>query len=392
MAKRLLFVDDDANLLAGLRRMLRPMRREWQATFCGSGPEALAEMARQPFDVVVSDMRMPGMDGAHLLRQVRELYPGTARLVLSGQADRDAILAGVGPIHQYLAKPCNPDTLIATLNRVCALDEWLPDELLRQRICRLESLPGQPRLVRAVADRLTAGGNSLADVGRLVAQDAGLSLKVLQLVSSAFLGPKAAPTLPHPAQAVTLLGQDAIKTVALTGHAFVPFNADHPSGFPFDDFWRHSRAVAWNASLLVKSAGGSRAEVDAAYAAGLLHDVGKLALALARPEEMAAMQRAVARQQLPPAEAEQSVFGRLIHPQVGAYLLGLWGLPPAVVAAVGHHHQPPDSGGMDCHAAVVTANRLAHNGSAPEHGNPPELETLLIHPESTRYEHQNSVC
>lgn len=366
MSKRLLFVDDDANLLAGLRRMLRPMRHEWHTTFCTGGPEALAEMAKQPFDVVVSDMRMPGMDGAHLLRHVREQHPGTARLVLSGQADRDAILAGVGPIHQYLAKPCTPDTLKATLGRVCALDEWLPDEALRQSICRLENLPSQPALHRAVVDHLQSGTDSLAEIGRLVAQDAGMSAKVLQLVSTAFLGPKPAPTLPHPAQAVTLLGLETVKTITLGGHAFTPLQPPHPSNFPFDAFWRHSFTVAWNASLLVKADGGSRAEIDAAYVAGLLHDVGKLVLAITQPEQMAAVQQLIAWHNLPPLQAETRVFGRVIHPQAGAYLLGLWGLPAGVVAAVGHHHQPPETGRLDCRAAVAMANQLAFGAELGE--------------------------
>lgn len=382
MTKRLLFVDDEANLLAGLRRMLRPMRHEWQTTFCNSGPQALAEMARQPFDVVVSDMRMPGMDGAHLLRQVREQYPDTVRLVLSGQADRDAILAGVGPIHQYLAKPCTPDTLIATISRVCVLDEWLPNEMLRQYLCRLETLPSQPHLYQGIIDHLHSDSDSLPDIGRLVAQDAGMSLKVLQLVSTAFLGPKPALALPHPAQAVKLLGFDAVKIVALAGHGFVPFEPSHPSGFSIDAFWEHSRAVAWNASLLVKAEGGSRADVDAAYVAGLLHDVGKLALAITRPEQVAEMQQLAGKYQLSPTEAERRVFGQVIHPQVGAYLLGLWGLPSVVVAAVGHHHQPPETDSMDCSTAVAMANRLDHNGSATRNGGTPEFEASFFYREN----------
>jgi len=68
--KNILFVDDEPVLLDGLRRSLRSMRNEWSITFAGSGEEALKVLEKAPFDVVVSDMRMPKMDGAQLLNEV----------------------------------------------------------------------------------------------------------------------------------------------------------------------------------------------------------------------------------------------------------------------------------------------------------------------------------
>src|SRR5690242_17591571 len=90
---RVLFVDDEPHLLAGLRRMLRPQRHRWDVWFAESGPAALEVMSRGGVDAIVSDMRMPGMDGAALLAEVQRLYPSTARIVLSGQADRTSVLS-----------------------------------------------------------------------------------------------------------------------------------------------------------------------------------------------------------------------------------------------------------------------------------------------------------
>ena len=106
--KRLLFVDDEVRILQGLQRQLRVMKDEWQMDFVDSGPKALDFLAANPVDVLVTDMLMPGMDGAQLLAAVMNRHPRTVRLVLSGHADREAVLRLVGPAHQYLSKPCNP--------------------------------------------------------------------------------------------------------------------------------------------------------------------------------------------------------------------------------------------------------------------------------------------
>src|SRR5262245_37814840 len=99
--KKILFVDDEPNVLQGLERMLRSMRHEWEMQFAMSGPAALERLAEQTFDVIVSDMRMPGMTGAQLLTEVSQRHPHIVRIILSGQADQEDILRSVGPTHQY---------------------------------------------------------------------------------------------------------------------------------------------------------------------------------------------------------------------------------------------------------------------------------------------------
>ena len=119
MTKRILFVDDEPLLLKGLERSLRGMRKEWEMEFVLGGPQALDAMGRRPFDVVISDMRMPGMDGAKLLELVKEHFSQTVRMVLSGQSDKDAVFRAIRPAHQYLSKPCDIEELKQKLK--CAL-------------------------------------------------------------------------------------------------------------------------------------------------------------------------------------------------------------------------------------------------------------------------------
>ena len=93
---RVMFIDDELNILSGLRRMLRGQRGEWDMRFANSGAEGLAAMAERPVDVLVCDMRMPGMDGVAVLAAVRERYPSTARIILTGQTDRESVIASLG--------------------------------------------------------------------------------------------------------------------------------------------------------------------------------------------------------------------------------------------------------------------------------------------------------
>ena len=85
--KRILFVDDEQRILDGLRRLLRDKRAEWEMVFVDGGSKALEQLRASPFDIVITDMRMPGMDGATLLTHVKEEFPDVVRLVLSGCSD-----------------------------------------------------------------------------------------------------------------------------------------------------------------------------------------------------------------------------------------------------------------------------------------------------------------
>jgi len=142
--KRILFVDDEPNVLQGLQRMLRPLRDEWEMTFVSSGAEALQRLAQAPFDVIVSDMRMPNMDGAQLLTEVMQRHPEVIRIVLSGQANQEVVMKAVGPTHQYLAKPCDPESLKALVSQTSALRGLLTDATLKGLVASMKSLPSLP--------------------------------------------------------------------------------------------------------------------------------------------------------------------------------------------------------------------------------------------------------
>ena len=111
MTDTILCVDDDANLLEGLKRQLR---KQFTLEMSLSGEAGLVVVKEDgPFAVVVSDMRMPGMNGARFLAQVRAMAPDTVRILLTGQTDiQDAIVAvNEGHIFRFITKPCTPELL-----------------------------------------------------------------------------------------------------------------------------------------------------------------------------------------------------------------------------------------------------------------------------------------
>lgn len=355
--KRILFVDDEPKILDGLRRMLRPMRRDWDMAFVESGPAALDLLAGETFEVVVTDMRMPGMDGGQLLRRVMEHYPQTIRIVLSGQADREAILGGVGPIHQYLSKPCDAETLKASLTRACALGELLADESLKQYISQLETLPSLPSLYDEVVSELQSPTASEKMLGQIISKDIGMSAKVLQLVSSAFFGIRS--HIPHPAQAVILLGLDTVKILGLSAQVFSRFTPVQTENLPFPaTFWSHSVNVARMAQQIVKAEGAEQRLVDYAFIAGLLHDVGKLVLATYSPRKYEYVLVQALQENIEVRAAEHRIFGPASHAEVGAYLLGLWGLPEFITNTILFHHTPDQYPQQGC--PVLTAVHVAN--------------------------------
>ena len=221
MKKRILFVDDEPLVLQGMERAFHRMRPEWDMVFVQRGEQALALMAEEPFDVVVSDMHMPGMHGPALLTEVMKLYPKTVRLILSGTADQELIMKCVGCAHQFLAKPCELEALKATVERTLKLASSLQNEAIRRLVSQMNRLPTMPSLYVKLVDLLQTPDFSLEQVGDLVAQDLAMTAKLLQLVNSAFFG--LARRISNPAEAVAYLGVDMVKTLVLSLDTFDQF-------------------------------------------------------------------------------------------------------------------------------------------------------------------------
>ena len=365
MKKTVLFVDDEDMVLQGLQRSMRAMRNDWDMTFVDSGAKALAFLETTPADVIVSDMRMPGMNGAQLFAEVSKRFPKSVRLILSGHADQELILQCVGSTHQFLSKPCDPEALRATVRRAMELEGSVKNAHLQQLVARMENLPSIPSLYSEIVEKMNDPDAALEDVGVIIAKDPGMTAKILKLVNSAFFGLRR--EVSNPTDAAAFLGLDTIKSLVLSLNAFSQYESVKTDGFSLAALWNHSLAAAAAAKRIAQLEKSVAKTVDHAFAAGLLHDVGKTVLAFNFPDQYGKTIQLAQSQGADLLKAEQETFGAN-HADVGGYLLGLWGLPVPVVDAIALHHQPSLGAGEGFTplTAVHAANALVSCGKTAD--------------------------
>jgi len=336
--KRILFVDDEQNVLDGLRRMLYPLRNEWSMEFVSSGQQALERLSQAEYEVVITDVRMPVMDGIQLLTEVAERHPQVMRLVLSGTVDQEVTLRSAVLAHQYLVKPCDANTLRSKVEHALNFRVVLEDPGLKRLIARLHSLPSIPAAYAKLIDALQAPDVSVREIGKIVEQDIAMTAKVLQLVNSSLLGIKR--RIAKPGEAVVYLGVDTVRALALSASVFTEFRSSNLPGFSIETLQEHSLKVGAVARQIGRSLGWAQTQTDDCFVGGLLHDTGKLVLAHNLPDLYKKALAQVKKENTSVREAERSVFGTT-HAEAGGYLLWLWGFPDAIteVAAL-HHHLP----------------------------------------------------
>jgi HD-like signal output (HDOD) protein/CheY-like chemotaxis protein len=335
--KRIIFVDDETLVLQGLRRMLRKMSSHWEMVFAENGKQALEEMAKEPFDVIVSDMRMPDMNGAQLLQKVMELYPNTIRFILSGHADQLLVLNCLDSTHQYIAKPCDPKTLQEKIMRATAHEEFMANHGLKNLVSRLGELPTLPSLYREIVKALKEPDVDTSKIGQIIQKDLGMTAKILKVANSGYFG--LAQQVSNPIDAVSYLGVDNVKSIVLTIHAFSAIKEFELDGMSLQDFFNESLHIAGIAKALSVNEKLDKDLVEDAFIAGLLSRAGKLILACSLPEEYKKVTSLCQNDGMTLLEAEREVFNA-DHAQVGGYLLNLWGLPTTVVEAVIYHKKP----------------------------------------------------
>jgi HD-like signal output (HDOD) protein/ActR/RegA family two-component response regulator len=358
MKRRILFVDDEDSVLDALEALLRKERDRWEMIFVMDGAQALRELRKAPFDLVISDMRMPGMDGAELLAHVKEENPSAARMILSGHSSREAVIRSIPVAQQFLAKPCNAAVLRKVIDRTLGLRSLLESDAMRAIAGKLGALPTPPHTYTQLTQAAARQETTMADLAAVVERDPAMSAKALQLVNSAYFGIPQPVTSVH--KAVTLLGVEVLKGLALVSGLFATADAHAVEGFSFEDLAKNSFRTAQLAKEFLR---GSNL-CDEAFTAALLRDVGKLVFALGIPDQLARALRESQKSGRSLHAVETELLG-VSHAEAGAYLLGLWGLPFSIVEAVAFHHTPGAAGPgpRETLAAVHAADALAENGT-----------------------------
>jgi HD-like signal output (HDOD) protein len=330
--KTVLFVDDEREILDSLKLLLRKEKDQYELHFFQRADEALEFMSQHGADVLVSDLRMPGMNGCALLQRAQEDHPEVARVLFSGAGREDAVrLAPYA--HQFLPKPCEPQVFRAVVQRACAIQSVLSSPVMRAEMGSIGTLPSPPQTYLDLSKLLESDEVNLGAVSKIVERDPAISAKVLQLANSAFFCPPR--PLKRITDAVQRLGATTIRALVAGIDALGRFG----KRFDVPDFSPATlQDQAIRTSLICKAIAPDALREEAMLA-GILHDVGLLALASTRPEALTRSLAIAAERGIPHHQAQREVFG-FTQAAAGGYLLGLWGLPNVIVEAVVGHQEP----------------------------------------------------
>jgi HD-like signal output (HDOD) protein/ActR/RegA family two-component response regulator len=352
---RVLFVDDEPLVLRAMQRVLRTLRENFEASFAGSGEEALKLLAEGHFDVLISDMRMPGMDGAALLAHAQKRFPATARVILSGYSQYEAALRALPVAHRFLSKPFRNEDIQTLLLRTVALHKMLGNPRLRELVGGAKDLPARPKVYFELRVAL---GDALAPVdkiARIIERDVGITGRLLRAVNNAFFAAPARIT--SVGAAVKYLGTDTLSGLVLSLECFGNFeDALADCELLPASLERQAYLAASIATELVSD----ETQQHDAFLAALLHDCGLLLMVERQPALVREAQALAKLDDCSLQDAERKLWGTS-HAEVGAYLLGLWGLPYPVVEAVAWHHAQGQQTceGMDVCVAVYIATAFA---------------------------------
>jgi putative nucleotidyltransferase with HDIG domain len=296
------------------------------------------------------------MDGATLLGHIRDLYPATARVILSGYSEESLARRAIPVAHRFLSKPISEADLRSTIERVFSLQDVLGAPEIRRVVGSVGELPSPSTTYARLTEAVSNQDSSINEIAEIIEEDVAMSAKVLQLANSAFFG--LAQKVTTLSNAVSYLGMQTIKNLALTSEAFRVLQPHSRISLgACESMEKHAHRVASIASVLPLD----NCDRDATIIAALLHDIGKLFLASAMPDEFCSASSLACERGCRDFEAEEELLGTS-HAEIGAYLLGLWGIPNLTVEAIAHHHHPTRvaNSGFDCTAVVYVADLLDH--------------------------------
>lgn len=334
---QILFLDDEPQLLSALRRMLSPMRSRWEMHFCTRPSDALSLMHHVPFDAVITDMRMPEMDGATFLTEVNTHFPGVLRVILTGHAEKELLLRSIDVAHLYLSKPCDGASLVMAITHALDMRTYLKSDTLRTLINGLRFLPVLPDRWHHLVEELDLPTGSLKHAADLIEQDPFLLASILHVANSVSLSmdkpvSRALPALQH-------LGVDIVKPLILKKYLTDTFQGTVIVNHAVDALWERSGQVALYAYRQARDHHLSPTKCDRVYAAGLLHLIGSAVLIVNYPNEITGIERRMAETGRTLSDIENSIFSASGN-EVGAYLLGIWSMPSSIVDAVAFSDNP----------------------------------------------------
>ncbi len=353
---KILFVDDDPLVLQGLRRALYRQHKNWNMVFAEDADTAFAILNEEPADVIVSDLRMPGMDGMQFLERVAGLWPSAVRIILTGQTEREALLRSIGPAPQFLSKPCSAEKLEDVISRSIRLRNAIQDPDFLERIGGMKSIPSPPDLYTRLMEAIRNDKTPIGAVGKIVSEDVSFSARLLQIANSPIF---ALPiTISDASHAVRLLGIDTVRGLALNYGLLSSVKGMDLGGLPIEELWFEGVQCGAVTRHIAMNMRATTEVVNESALAGMLHGIGQVLLAMNDPRRHRAARAAAKAGQLQLCEAEKRLFG-FNHSLAGGYLLQLWGLPEAIVEGVIGWPYPSKLGDMPAKATTADYIHIA---------------------------------
>ncbi|MFK7860637.1 MAG: HDOD domain-containing protein [Granulosicoccus sp.] len=373
--KKVLFVDDEPAVLDGLQDLLHGHRRRWDMTFKCGGEAAIDAMNDANYDVIVSDVRMPGIDGVEVLEYAKLNQPQSIRIALTGHTDERSTILLTRLAQRFLRKPCSLDDLDEVVSRDCGLIKAFDNDIIRELVGSAGRLTADENLHQRLMERLEAENSSIDEIIGIVEQDVALTAKVLQLVNSSFF--RRQRSISSAKEAVGYLGADILRSLVLANQMFEMTKTLQASpGFDPFRLQQHCMLTSTIARELVPDQEIS----TVAFTAGLLHDIGKFIIARQKPELIPELVGKVdaSHNSWVDAETERGILG-CTHAEVGGCFLNLWGVPTSIVEAVTFHDSPEKiyTDQFDAIDVVHVSNYLAHWVCANSRGVQGGLETKI---------------
>lgn len=367
MKKSILFAGLDEVLWEEIISYSAQPASDWAPSFCRNGGEALRLSQKQQFAAIVTDFKLPDMGGLDLLDKLMERQAKAVRIVLSRSAEARDTVECIGRAHHHLFKPCTVEMLKNAMSRAHG-EQWTPSEAVKTAIIGMRHAPSPPMIYFQVVSEMQSANPSVQKVSELVSQDPAMMAKILQLANSAVFGLQL--EVIEPVEAISYIGLQTTKALVLMSHTFSTFHELKLSGFSVDALWAHCVLAGAFARRVAEAETNDERIIEEAFAAGLLHDFGKLLIGANLPDRFAQIVEHAAKEHTDFGQVEQKIFAGFGHAEIGACMLGIWWLPQPIVRAVAYHHRPAQSGStkFDTVTAVHVADALAHEAQPDRFG------------------------
>tara|TARA_B100001939_G_C16897657_1_gene598372 strand:- start:69 stop:1244 length:1176 start_codon:yes stop_codon:yes gene_type:complete len=346
---KIIFVDDEPQVLAGLRRALHGRKHEWEMLFFEDAIEALKTIEQNFFDILVTDMQMPVMSGLDLIKKVSTQQTGTACILLSGYTEKKVVVNSVNLVNQALLKPMDSVAVIAAIEKCLAVSN-LP-KTIRCKLISVGSLPGAPLADEELTKISKNPQARQSEFARFIISNPFLVARIIRIANSPFFGEQMHKF--ELMEAMRIVGTIYIKDLIEIG------NSEHPEYFPLgvpSDYYRvinDSLEIAILCGEIMKEICIEKGDYEDAKILGLLSLIGRLFFYALDADKSSL----ILEQEELPIEAEKSHFG-IDYATLSATFMSLWGMPDYVTNAILHHLQPSNS---PYPSDLLIALHLAHH-------------------------------